>query len=316
MNRIPVGETIAFAYRFTFGHIGTVIGLIWIPVLVLYVAQFFLMNAYTQTIQDVMTGTNPAAAGPLLLSLFGFFFASIFLVSLLGVALTRQALGLRTGPAIVHFSLGAAEFNLFLSFLAAMLVVLAIYLGLVLLTGLVGGATGLGITLAGSSLSAPVAKLVLLLAIFAAVLFVLCVLLYIGARLTFLLAPVTVAEGKIDLIRAWTLTRGNFWRIFAVGLAIFAPIFVVVGLGEVAILGPGYFAVALAPVADQAANATRLAQQMQSLSSHQPMLLGLGMLVAPFAYGLMFAAPAYAYQKLIAPRPPVQMAEAGSIKEA
>ncbi|MEJ0044147.1 MAG: hypothetical protein WDM81_18895 [Rhizomicrobium sp.] len=40
MNKIPVGETIRFAYAFTFGEIGTVIGLVWIPLVINAVGAF------------------------------------------------------------------------------------------------------------------------------------------------------------------------------------------------------------------------------------------------------------------------------------
>src|SRR6185437_697887 len=43
MNKIPVGQTIRFAYAFTFGEIGTVIGLTWIPTLINAVATFFVL---------------------------------------------------------------------------------------------------------------------------------------------------------------------------------------------------------------------------------------------------------------------------------
>jgi len=53
MNKIPVGETIRFAYAFTFGEIGTIIGLIWIPTLINAVATFFALRAYYATLATV-----------------------------------------------------------------------------------------------------------------------------------------------------------------------------------------------------------------------------------------------------------------------
>ena len=43
-------------------------------------------------------------------------------------------------------------------------------------------------------------------------------------RLGFLLTPVVVAENRISLRRPWELSRGNFWRIFAIALAIVIPL--------------------------------------------------------------------------------------------
>ena len=49
------------------------------------------------------------------------------------------------------------------------------------------------------------------------------ILIFFGVRLGFYLAPIAVAEGRISIARNWQLTSGNFWRIFAVALAVFLP---------------------------------------------------------------------------------------------
>jgi hypothetical protein len=41
-----------------------------------------------------------------------------------------------------------------------------------------------------------------------------------------------------------------------------------------------------------------LAQQTRVASDHLPWLLGLGLLLGPFTYGLIFSAPAYAYRAI------------------
>jgi len=41
----------------------------------------------------------------------------------------------------------------------------------------------------------------------------LCAAVWITLRLVFFVPPVVVAEERIDLPRAWMLSRQNFWRI-------------------------------------------------------------------------------------------------------
>ncbi len=301
MNRISVGQTVAFAYRFTFGHIGTVIGLIWIPLLVFCIGQFFFMNYYVKTILAVGTGASPAALGPLLLSLIGFLLTALLVSALISAAVTRQAMGLRTGPAIVYFSFGTAEFNLFVSLIAVGLVLIVVTIGTAILVRVLLMAANSAIK--AGQLPAQQGNLILLLAQDVGQLILLGVLGFVGARLTFVLAPVTISEGRIDLIRAWTLTKGNFWRIFAIGAAVLLPIAVVGGMGEVAILGPAYFAEQLAPATDQAAATARAMMQLQTMLAHEPELLGLGLILGPFIYGLMYSAGAFAYRQLTASAP-------------
>ena len=46
MKKIPVLDSIRYAYAFTFGHLGTIIGLIWVPMVILAVAGYFVMSYY------------------------------------------------------------------------------------------------------------------------------------------------------------------------------------------------------------------------------------------------------------------------------
>ena len=46
MQKLPVGRIVRLAYAFTFGEIGTIIGLVWIPALITAVGGFFAMGGY------------------------------------------------------------------------------------------------------------------------------------------------------------------------------------------------------------------------------------------------------------------------------
>jgi len=199
MSKLPVGRTVSSAYVFTFGHIGSVIGLIWLPLLIYYVGRFFIVN-YAETIA---ASGDPSSAGCATLVLIGFWFLSVFFTAIIGVALTRQALNPKPGNIIVNFGLGQAELNYFLALLAVFAVMLAVYIGVVILAAAIGGvgtAVAAGASGGGAKWLAPsITAAVMMLAAAA--------LVYIGVRLIYLVAPVTVSENRIDLIRAWQLSR-------------------------------------------------------------------------------------------------------------
>src|SRR5262249_17538023 len=61
---------------------------------------------------DISPESDPTAASAAALRGLVFMLASVLLYACLNVAVIRQALGLRTGPAMFHFALGRAEFRL------------------------------------------------------------------------------------------------------------------------------------------------------------------------------------------------------------
>jgi hypothetical protein len=280
MNKISVWKTIRFAYAFTFGDIGTIIGLIWLPTLLIAVLQFLPYALGTQAAsQDPAAGATSAVAN------LAFFAAGLILYAIIAVAVTRQALGLRQGGATVHFSLGLPEWRMLGANLLCALVVgaflLAYLLGILFATSIAKG------------MSAPVAigTLLFITAGF-------CVLVYVGLRLVFLVVPVVVAEEKIDLARGWALTAGNFWRVLAVLLAISLPLLAIQAVATIVIGGPEL----LAPLpAGQDAMAAALNSRMVSLDKHMPELIGLFLILAPFNFGLTLGAEAAVYRAVVPP---------------
>jgi hypothetical protein len=126
-------------------------------------------------------------------------------------------------------------------------------------------------------------------------------LVYAMVRLSFLFAPITVAEEQISLGRGWILTQGNFWRIFAVLLAISVPLFVIYMIGTAAILGKDISVPVPATNDKNFLPALLLAVQneMQIINRHLPALLGLQLVLAPFSIGLSMAASAFGYRALV-----------------
>jgi hypothetical protein len=295
VNTIPVGKTIAFAYQFTLENLGAIIGLIWLPTVAITVGGFFADTTYSATVNTAMQEGRSAAAGQAVMGLLAWYLLSILLSAMAATAVTRQALGLRKGPAFISFSLGLPEFRVFgamLSLIAVLLLLLLPYLFTVSSVALAAQAGGAGTA-------------VLSLAALALALAGAGGILYVLARLSFLMLPATVAENVSGLARSWALTRGNFWRIAGVGACTLGPILVIMGVGEYVILGPEFFLAGLNTTLT-AAQQTKIAMEQQhTMIQHLPMLLGLSLLIAPFYFGLMLAPAAYAYRALTEANPAV-----------
>jgi hypothetical protein len=282
MNRIPVGETIRFAYDFTFRELGTIIGLIWVPMVGIAVLAF-LPYAMGDMVRS--PDINPTAAGAIALRGIVFWMLNMLLSACISVAVMRQALGLRTGPALVHLSVGRAELRVWGATLLLLGIVLVLAFGLAL--AVIVSAVAMGV--AGSkAATAAVAVVVGLVGT--------CALLYALTRLGFLLVPITVKEEKISFERGWTLTNGNFWRITAVLFVVTLPTAILFMSAFVYLLGPEM--IALWPQA-QHLGQEALADKIQAIvNSHIATMLGIQLIIAPFSVGLVSGASAFAYKAL------------------
>src|SRR5579862_6834131 len=122
MTKISVADTIRFAYTFAFGQIGAIIGLVWLPLIIVAFLQFLpyaLGTAYPAM------GTNTVeVAGATFINL-AFSTTALVLYSMNFVSVTRQALGIRQGAASVHFSLGWPEWRMFVAIVICGLIVTA-----------------------------------------------------------------------------------------------------------------------------------------------------------------------------------------------
>ena len=296
MNKIPVGQTIRFAYAFTFGEIGTIIGLIWIPTLINAVASFFVLRAYYDTlINSFENGMPPSGAGlgwPLLLA-----FLAMLLLAMIGVAITQQAMGLRQGPAFARVSLGSAEWRAFGGFFG-------LYMLLVLFIAIFAVAvSAASVATANAAQSSPAFAGPLATVIGLAVLVGTAIFLYLIVRLSFLLVPSVVDGGEFGLSRSWLLTKGNFWRIVLVGLATLLPILLILSVVQLVLFGPGYFIPDLQQAGDAALRVRGMVDKMRTTRENMPILMGLSFVISPLLYGLMFSAPAFAYRSLAAGAP-------------
>ncbi|HXC54377.1 MAG TPA: hypothetical protein VNU97_03715 [Rhizomicrobium sp.] len=299
MIKLPVGQTIRFAYAFTFGEIGTVIGLIWIPTLINAVASFFVFRNYYSDMASAVDGGTPVMGQGFGL-VFLYSVAAVLIFAMIAVAISRQALGLRQGPAFAHVSLGSAELRVFGGFFGLYMLLLLFVFALALAVALLAVA-GAALAKSGAAAEQVVGGAAVLLGLAGFV-----ALFYVFIRLSFLFIPSAVNEGEFGLTRSWELTRGNFWRIVAVGLATLLPAVLIVGAIQVAILGPDYFTVEMAMISDPAHAAKHMAEQMRLVSARMPLILGLGFVVTPVTQGLLFAPAAFAYKVLSGKTPQPQ----------
>jgi hypothetical protein len=285
MTRIPVTDTIRFAYMFTFGQIGAIIGLVWLPLMLVALLQFLpyaIGSAYPADPGD------PAAASSAALLNLGFSAAALVLYAMNCVSVTRQALGMRSGAASFHFALGRPEWRMFAAIVICGLLLVA----------------ALGLYLMAATLPALVPGLEhapfmwVLATVYA--LAGLGAIVWFALRLIFLVGPVVVAEERIDLPRAWLLSKGNFWPLLAIAVAVTLPLLLVQCIALAAIVGPGLFA----PLPANAGLAAALFEQRLTLfDRHMPSIIGLTLVLTPFNMGLTLGASAAAYRALVPAKP-------------
>jgi hypothetical protein len=277
MPKLSIAGAIRFAYAFVFEQIGAIIALVWLPLLIVAVLQFLPYAIGTAW----PAGTPAEQAGSSALNL-AFSTAALVLYAMNCVAVTRQALGQKKKTETsVHFALGWPEWRMFVA---------------IVICGFVLVAT-LGLYALGGSAVVGAVRRAPALAVAAAVYAVvgLFVVAFIVLRLVFLLPPIVVAEERVDLVRAWLLSRRNFWRILAVVLSVTIPILVLECVAIAAIVGPSLFA----PLpGGGAATDLALRARVGMLDQHMPAMIGLALVLAPFSLGLTLGASVFSYRAL------------------
>ena len=282
MNKIPVGRTVAFAYEFLFTRIGTLVGVAGLPA-VLSAAVDYLVRSYTTTEEP-----EAAASRNLLIWLVGTV-TTIFISSVAAVGITRAALGLPLGSGAYYFPVGALELRMFVAKLRFWLgvVVLLILAALVMSVSFMLA----GIPIDGAGTVEPSAG-VLIAGVAAWTAFGFAILTIL--RMGFLLSATVVSEEKGGLQRSHDLSRGNFWRMVAVVLALGAPILVLVSVASLVILsaslGPDY-----ARVLEQEGMMELMRRGEEAVAQNLLLWEAFNTVIFILASGLIYAASAYAY---------------------
>ena len=273
MTKIPVLDTIRAAYRFTFTHLGAIIGLIWLPMILATVIGFFVLQRFFSALADAFASNNFALAGPSILGLISFILVGLLLFAMMSVPVVQLALGSRKSGALAHFAFGQAEWRLF----RASLGVAGFLLALLLIVS-----TILGAALGPRAVSA---NLISLAIFYAAAIF-------FGLRFGFLLPGVAVEETGPVLPRSWILSGGNFWRILAVFLAVALPVRLLMVAVEMAVEGPSIL------MPQIMTSTAMVAVQLHAENQSMPVTAGILFLIAPVALGLIMGASAHAFQVL------------------
>ncbi len=301
MSKVPVGATIAHAYRFAFGGFIDIFLATWAAA-VLQAALSILLMRQVGLLMQAILAKDPSAVsqmGPLLL----LYPLAIFLVFIQITAVMELAMGLLPGRRLFHFPFGKPVWRMIGAFLFAFVAIAA----LLICSFLAIMAMGFVLRLATGGLAPPTGKAIT--AIFVALSFVVVYLavIYTLVRLTFLIPPVTIANGRVDLVSGWKLARGNFWRIFLVLLAIFIP-FVGVEYGAMIAAGgmPPLLPKEFTPQGQQAFEQAKIAWQVGLFTKLYaawyitvPVIMVLTMLLL----GLFSGAQAFAWRALTGSAP-------------
>ncbi len=262
MKKIPVLVTIQSAYRFAFTHLGAIIGLIWLPMVMVTVMGFFIEQRYYAAAADALASNNFARMGPALLGLFCYFLAALLLYAMMYVSVVQLALGQRKEPALVHFAFGPLEWRLFRALLGVMGILLLPVMASVFIFSAMA-------TFPGAQLGLELLLALMILGIF-----------YAAIRAVFLLPALAVSEEGPLLPRAWALSAGNFLPILAVMLATMAPVMILAAVASLLLEGPQ---VVMPAVTSSSAMA---AAQLHLMSLNMPLSQGVGFLLAPLGLGL------------------------------
>jgi len=270
MRRIAVVATIRDAYIFTLTQLGSVIGLIWVAMVVLTVARFFAFHRFYDAFIEFMAGANPAQMGPVLLMMLAYLMAALLLYAVMLVGVVQLAMGTRAAPSVIHFTFGALEWRMFRAFFAfvglMMLVSMSILLAVDAVVAFVPGA----------KLDQAAIGNVMALAMLA-------VGMVLAARFLLLLPAIAVQETGPALRRAWALSAGNFWPLVAVLIGLFLPLLVVFVLIDA---GMGERGLAVAGGSPQ----LQVADAIKHMQGTLPITCGLSFLFSPLVVGLLASA--------------------------
>ena len=297
MVKIPVGATVARAYRFAFGGFLNILSVVWLSWLIIWIGGFIL-RSQTLAFSTAMATRNFAGMPDLLAALVPFYLVALFLLFMQITGITQQALGLRHGSRYYYLRFDKTVWRLIGASLLAILIFLGSYLLLIAAGALLEILVAILARAMHWSRAVPAASLVIVATLaFAAY-------IYSLVRATFFLNPVVVAEGRISLKRSWALARGNFWRIVVIMLAVLVPVLAVHTLLLFGFLTHGLPpAPPLHPTADQlTANRAMVAawnaEMVKRIRDYWYLVYPAYAVIAALFYGLICGAQCFAYQAL------------------
>ncbi|HVW72028.1 MAG TPA: hypothetical protein VHC39_00195 [Rhizomicrobium sp.] len=297
MAKIPVGRTIAHAYKFAFRNFLTIIRVMWLAWAAMAGIMFLLRGdiaALTQASATRDFSQMQGHWGPLLLG-----YLVILVMLFMQIAgLTRLSLGLPMASRYYYFSLGKPVWRLIGAALLTIVAIAAVLIAYVLVIFVLGLAMRIFLHDQSSAFAKAIPGFLALLALLAGY----CGVIFMTARFFFLLAPVVVAEETFNIGRAWLLTNRNFWRIFLIILSILLPFCVIEIAGIMALAGP----MPLVPQGNtpeqllafrQAQQAWQISYQLKT-QTYWYLIYPAWALLSVLVYGVSCAAQSFAYRTL------------------
>ncbi len=233
----------------------------------------------------------------------------LFLRAVMMLGITRQALGLNTGSPFVFFAIGKEVWRLFgayFIFQILMQIGIFVVVFVVAIPAVIVGLIAAAIVNA-SHLSPEAIQTLIALGIVALALIFYGGIIYVVIRLGFLLTPVVVVEKSLAIERVWSLSKGNVWRLFLVGLSVMLPIMIVYMAVMVAVFWHAWPALASMPHEGHVPAAVvsqHLMAFFQALFSQWIVFVPIGAIFATLVYGLLGGASAFAYRALVPPPKP------------
>jgi len=284
--KIPVGKTIAYAYSFTFGNFLTLLGLSWVAHLIATAANYLLMPSYIRAIEQMNATDRAAGMGAAVGSIMLLSVVTAFSIGMISIAFSRQALGLRNGPAYFYFSLDRSLWRL----LGAYLLFALIFFGVILVVAMLAGFV---VALSGFEPQAGNNRFIAVI-----VLMIFALTIYFALRMGFFMPTVAGAEGQHILRRSWLLSRGNFWRLFAILLLILLPFIVIFVIYQQVLIS--FLGVTRPPAGSDPQLVAAYTLQVQSaVIRAAPYLFPVTLAINAALFGCVIAASAFAYRALV-----------------
>jgi hypothetical protein len=293
MTKIPVSKTIARAYGFAFRDFLRLLGVMWLPMTVMWLPGIFMQ----QRLAMLQTGHGNLLNAWPLIPVYVLIFLFVFM-QVIGIA--KLALGIEAGPAWIYFSLGRPVWRLIGTVILLAVAVIVGWLAVLLGGVLLGFLVALLTKAVNSGLFTGVMAVIALVTMIA----LWCAYVYVLVRLTFLLVPVIAAEEEgFALARTWELGYRNFWRMFVILLAIFGPFLI---LEMVFIFGsmfhglpfPPAHATAAQTAAFQAAINARSVEMVGAIYRNWYLTFPIFVLVSVVFYGAGIGAQCFAWRAL------------------
>ena len=300
MKKIPVGQTIARAYGFAFRDFVKILGVMWLPMAVMWLPGIFIQQRML-ALQAQMGPGNLNVFREMGLFLVPFYLVMFFLIFMQVIGIAKLALGIKKKPDWIFFSAGKPVWRLIGTCLLLIVAMIVGWLAMLLggfLTGFVAGLLNKAVNNTGVHWAVAAVAIVILAALW-------CAYIYAFFRLAFLVVPVIAAEEQgFALARSWTLGLGNFWRIFLIALAVVLPFLVLefVFLFGFMFRGIPFPANPKDPaqsMAFQIAMNARMLEMIQGMYHYWYLTFPLFIVVIVLFYGAYVSAPCFAYQALI-----------------